>query len=198
MTNPALQTVFDAEAFLAWEEKQEEKHEYVRGEVFAMVGARREHEVVSLNLAAAFKQRLRGGPCQTYIADLKLRVEAADAFFYPDVMASCDPRDHAASQFIAHPALIVEVLSEFTAAFDRGDKFAAYRTLTSLQEYVLVSIPSRRVETFRRTPENDWLFHEYLLDGGDGLFPTLQLSIPFDEIFENVFPEESADEQGPG
>ena len=198
MTNPALQTVFDAEAFLAWEESQEEKHEFIRGEVFAMVGARREHVVVSGNLYAAFKQRLRGGPCQAYISDLKLRVEAADAFFYPDVMVSCDPRDHAASQFIAHPALIVEVLSESTAAFDRGDKFAAYRTLSSLQEYVLVDIPSRRVETFRRTPENDWLFHEYLPDGGDCLFPTLQISIPFDEIFENVFPEESADEQGPG
>ena len=74
-------------------------------------------------------------------------MEAADAFFYPDVMVSCDPGDHAASQFIANPTLIVEVLSESTAAFDRGEKFAAYRTLPSLQEYVLVDIPSRRVET---------------------------------------------------
>jgi Uma2 family endonuclease len=157
-----------------------------------MVGARREHVVVSLNLAAAFKQRLRGGPCQAYVADLKLRADSADAFFYPDVMVSCDPRDHAASQFIAHPTLIVEVLSESTEAFDRGDKFAAYRTLPSLQEYVLVDIPSRRVETFRRTPDHDWLFHESLPDGGDCVFLALGVSIPFDEIFENVVPEESA------
>ncbi len=186
MTNPAMQTAFDAEAYLAWEETQAEKHEYVLGEVFAMVGARREHVVVSLNLAAAFKQRLRGGPCQAYGSDLKLRVEAVDAFFYPDVMVSCDPRDHVASQFIAHPTLIVEVLSDSTAAFDRGDKFAAYRTLPSLQEYVLVDIPSRRVETFRRTEDQDWLFHEYLPDGGDCHFPALGVEIPFDEIFENV------------
>ena len=158
---------------------------------FALVGARREHVVVSGNLYAAFKQRLRGGPCQAYVADLKLRVEAVDAFFYPDVMVSCDPKDHAASQFIANPALIVEVLSESTAAFDRGDKFAAYRTLPSLQEYVLVDIPSRRVETFRRTPEHDWLFHEYLPEAGDCLFPALEVSISFDEIFENVDPEEA-------
>ncbi len=189
MMNPALQTTFDAEAYLAWEERQVEKHEYIAGEVFAMAGARREHAVVSLNLAAAFKQRLRGGPCQAYVADLKLRVEAADAFFYPDVVVSCDPRDHAAGQFIAHPTLIVEVLSESTAAFDRGNKFAAYRSLPSLREYVLVDIEARRLETFRRTPENDWLFHESLSGCGECFFPALNVSIPFEEIFENVVPQ---------
>ena len=121
MTNLATESGFDAEGYLAWEEQQPEKHEYLAGEVFAMVGAKREHVVVALNLAAAFKQRLRGGPCQAYVSDLKLRVESVDAFFYPDVMVSCEPRDHATDQFIAHPILIVEVLSESTAAFDRGD-----------------------------------------------------------------------------
>jgi len=192
MTNPAMQSAFDSDAYLSWEDEQEEKHEYIRGEVFAMVGARREHVVVALNLAAAFKQRLRDGPCQAYISELKLRVESADAFFYPDVMVSCDARDHAASQFISHPILIVEVLSDSTAAFDRGDKFAAYRMLPSLQEYVLVDFASRRVETFRRTPENDWLFHAALAEDGDFQFPALGVSIPFDEIFENVEPEASA------
>ena len=189
MQNLAVQTVFDAEAYLAWEERQVEKHEFIAGQVFARAGARREHVVVSGNLAAAFKQRLRGGPCQAYVADLKVRVEAADAFFYPDVVVSCDPRDHAANQFIAHPTLIVEVLSESTAAFDRGHKFAAYRTLPSLQEYVLVDIEARRLETFRRTPENDWLLHEFLPGCGECGFPALNVSIPFDEIFENVAPQ---------
>ena len=113
-----MQPAFDVDAYLAWEDKQAEKHEYVRGEVFAMVGARREHVVVTLNLASAFKQRLRGGPCQAYISDLKLRVESADAFFYPDVIVSRDTQDQTASQFACHPILIVEVLSESTAAFD--------------------------------------------------------------------------------
>jgi Uma2 family endonuclease len=200
MTIPALEAGFDPQAYLAWEDQQAEKHEYLRGEVFAMVGARREHVVVAGNLYAALKQRLRGGPCQAYVSDLKLRVEAADAYFYPDVMVSCDPRDHAASQFVAHPTLIVEVLSESTAAFDRGDKFAAYRTLPSLQEYVLVDIQARRVETFRRTADQDWLFHAYLSGGGDCLFPALGVSVPFDEIFENVVPDAPGDdgERSPG
>jgi Uma2 family endonuclease len=106
MTNLAVQTAFDAEAYLAWEEQQVEKHEFIAGEVFARAGARRDHVVVSGNLYAAFKQRLHGGPCQAYVADLKVRVDAVDAFFYPDVVVSCDPRDHAADQFIAHPTLI--------------------------------------------------------------------------------------------
>jgi Uma2 family endonuclease len=192
MTNAAIESAFDADAFLAWEDEQVEKHEYVRGEVFAMVGARREHVVVCGNLFAAFKQRLRGGPCQVYISDLKLRVESVNAFFYPDLSVSCDPHDHTASEFISHPVLIVEVLSGSTAAFDRGDKFAAYRTLPSLQDYVLVDIASRRVETFRRASDDDWLFHASLPKDGDCLFTALGISVPFDEIFENVETDGSA------
>lgn len=188
MTEPAAELRFDADAFLEWEAQQERKHEYLGGEVFAMVGARREHVVVAGNLFSALKQRLRGGPCQAYVADLKLRVEAADAFFYPDVMVSCDAGDHAATLSLSRPMLIVEVLSDSTAAFDRGDKFAAYRTLGSLQEYVLVDIPARRVEVFRRQADGDWLFHEYLPGCGDCEFPALAVSVPFDEVFENVEP----------
>jgi Uma2 family endonuclease len=186
MTNLAYEIPFGAQAYLAWEAQQEEKHEFIAGEIFAMTGARREHVVVSLNLASAFKQRLRGGPCQAYVADLKLRVERADAFFYPDVMVSCDARDQAASHHIEHPTLIVEVLIDSTAAFDRGNKFAACRTLPTLREYILVDIDVRRVECFRRTPENDWLLHEYLPGCGECRFPALEVSIPFEEIFENV------------
>ena len=100
MTDPAVESRFDADAFLTWEAQQPEKHEYVGGEAFAMVGARREHVVVSGNFFAAFKERLRGGACQAYVSDLKLRVEAADAFFYPDVMVSCDRGDQSATLFI--------------------------------------------------------------------------------------------------
>ncbi|BBL70554.1 Uma2 family endonuclease [Methylogaea oryzae] len=183
----ALRLPFDAVAYLDWEATQPEKHEYLAGEVFAMVGARREHVVVAGNLAAAFKQRLRGGPCQAYISGMKLRVEKVDAFFYPDVTVSGDARDHAAGQFLSYPTLVAEVLSDFTAAFDRGGKFAAYRSLESLKEYVIVDIPARRVECFRRTQENDWLLHEYL--GDDTChFPCLGVDVPMAEIFENAEP----------
>ncbi|OAI20810.1 hypothetical protein A1359_20490 [Methylomonas lenta] len=181
----ATQHHLTAAEFLAWEETQSEKHEFIAGEVFAMTGAWREHVVVSLNIAAALKQRLRGTPCQAYMADLKLRVEAADAFFYPDVLVSCHPEDNKALQFISHPALIVEVLSDSTAAYDRGDKFAAYRQLESLQEYVIVDIDSRRLECFRRTSDNEWLLHDYVGDVDCDL-TSLGLRLPLAEIFEDI------------
>lgn len=186
----AEQLIFDTDAYLLWEEGQEEKYEYIAGEVFAMGGARREHVVVSLNIAAAFKQRLKGKPCQAYIADMKLRVEQADAFFYPDVMVSCHEEDHKAEQFLSHPILIVEVLSESTEAFDRGGKFAAYRLLASLQEYVIVDIKTKRLEFYRRTSDNDWLLHDSVHDEFCE-FKSLGLSVPLTEIFENVEFEET-------
>jgi Uma2 family endonuclease len=186
MAATAEQTLLTPDDFLAWEGQQPDKHEYVRGEVFAMVGARREHVVVAGNLFSSLKQRLRGGPCQAYVSDLKLRVETADAFFYPDVMVSCDPRDHAAELYIEHPTLIAEVLSDSTAAFDRGDKFAAYRTLPSLKEYLLVDIPSRRVESFRRTPDDEWLLHVYAAETDTCRFSSLDVTVPLAEVFENL------------
>lgn len=185
MNQVAQEIVFSPEAYLTWEETQTEKHEYIAGEVFAMAGARREHVVASGNIFAALKQRLRGGPCQAYIADMKLRVEHTNAFYYPDVIVSCSPKDHAAEQFLSYPSLIVEVLSDSTVAFDRGNKFAAYRGLETLKEYVIVDIAPRRVECYRRTPENDWLMHEYLADDVCE-FPSLGVAVPMVEIFENV------------
>jgi len=183
--------LFDAAAYLAWEETQSEKHEYIAGEVFAMAGARREHVVVSGNTFAALKQALRGGPCQAYIADMKLRVEQADAFYYPDVMVSYSAADHRAEQYLSEPTLIVEVLSD-AAAFDRGNKFAAYRTLATLQEYVVIDIPARRVECYRRTPENDWLLHDYVGDESCA-FTSLGVAVPMAELFENVAVTEEPD-----
>ncbi|MCQ8105820.1 Uma2 family endonuclease [Methylomonas sp. SURF-2] len=176
---------FSAEDYLAWEDSQAEKHEFVAGEVFAMVGARQDHVVVAGNIFAALKQRLRGTPCRPYVADMKLRVEAADAFFYPDVMVSCHPSDFGNQQFISNPSLIVEVLSDSTAAYDRGSKFAAYRKLASLQEFLIVDIEARRVECFRRTADNDWLLHDYVGEF-DCQLTSLSLSLPMAEIFEDL------------
>lgn len=178
---------FSAADFLVWEESQTEKHEFVAGEVFAMTGARQDHVVVSLNIASALKQRLRGTPCRSYMADMKLKVEAADAFFYPDVMVSCHPDDRKTPQFISQPTLIVEVLSDSTADYDRGGKFVAYRKLESLQEYLIVDIDARRVECFRRTADNDWLLHDYVGEV-DCQLTSLGLSLPLSEIFEDIEP----------
>ena len=140
MSTPAEQLSMTAEEFLTWEESQEEKHEFLQGEIFAMGGARREHVVACLNIASHLKQQLRNTPCRAYMSDMKLQIEQLDAYFYPDVMVSCSQSDQQADQFLTQPRLIIEVLSDSTEAYDRGDKFAAYRKIESLQEYVLIDI----------------------------------------------------------
>ena len=187
-----LKPRFTVDEYLQWESEQSEKHEYLAGEVFevfAMAGARREHVVVSGNMFAAFKQALRGSGCQAYIADMKLRVEQADAFFYPDVMVSCSAQDHRAGLYLSEPKLIVEVLSDSTAAFDRGGKFAAYRSLPSLQEYVIIDIVDRRVECYRRTADNGWLLHDYT---GEQIcqFTCIGVTMALAEVFEDVVAED--------
>ena len=182
---PQPSTPFSFEDYLDYEKEQPEKHEYVRGEIFARAGAMRVHVTVSGNLSAAFKAHLRGTPCRAYMVDLKVRVEAADCGFYPDVMVTCDARDHVADLYLSHPKLVVEVLSDSTAAYDRGDKFADYRKLPSLQEYVIVDIDSRRVECFRRNNDNHWVLYDFEGEA-ECEFASIGFSMPLAEVFEDV------------
>jgi Uma2 family endonuclease len=150
---------FDRAAYFDWEAGRDDKHEYVAGEVFAMVGARQEHVVVSLTLASLFREHLRGTRCRAYVSDMKLEIEAADAVFYPDVMVSCDEADRRVPLALHAPSLVVEVLSDPTAATDRGAKFAAYRRIASLVDYLLVDIEARRLELYSRQADG-WLLNE--------------------------------------
>lgn len=146
------------EEFLAWEELQPTKHEFVDGEIFelhAMVGARRVHEEVAGNCYAQLKAALRGSPCRAYIANLKLQV--AENTYYPDILVTCHPADLTAERVVEHPKAIIEVLSDSTAAYDRGNKFAAYRQIPELEEYALIDPDRRTIEVFRRTDGGDWM-----------------------------------------
>lgn len=145
--------------YLAWEDAQQERHEYLDGEIFAMTGARVAHNMIVGNAYMFLRQSLRGGPCQVFGTDLKLRIEAANAFLYPDVMVTCDPRDAASGADLAirHPWLIVEVLSDSTAAFDRGAKFERYRRSESLTHYLLVEQTRPYAELFRKNAQGEWV-----------------------------------------
>ena len=185
MALPQEKPKFDADAYLAWEAAQPERHEYVAGEVFAMVGVRQAHNVATGNLYSWLRHQLKGSPCRVFIESVKTRIEAADCYFYPDVVVTCDARDRATPDYISHPILVVEVLSESTAAFDRGDKFAAYRKLESLQEYVLVDLPAKRIEVFRRNAEQHWVLYEYT-EGETIEFASLALSLPVAMVLEDT------------
>ena len=181
------QPKFGAEDYLAWEANQPVKHEYLAGEVFAMAGGSDAHVTVSLNLASALRSHLRGTPCRTYIADMKLRVAAADAYFYPDVFVTCSAADAQQPLEKAEPVLVAEVLSPSTEAFDRGGKFAAYRSLPSLQEYLLIDPDRRSVEVYRRDASGHWVLYPY---SGDEVLElgSVHLSLPLAQVFEDVAP----------
>lgn len=182
---------FDAAAYLACEERQAGRHEFVAGEVFARVGVRQAHNVATLNLAAALRRELAGSRCRVFVESVKVRIEAADCFFYPDVSVTCDARDRLTPEYISHPLLICEVLSESTAAVDRGGKFAAYRRLDSLREYLLLDLAAQHLEVYRRNAENHWLLYEYRA-GGQLALPSLAATLTVDELLADTEEEGAA------
>ena len=183
LTEPKL--TFDA--YMAWEAGQAERHEFLAGEVFAMTGARATHNTIALNVALALREALRGTPCRVFIADMKLHVASANAAFYPDVFVSCDPRDRAADAELVqrHAQLVVEVLSDSTAAFDRGQKFEAYRSLDSLTAYLLVEQHRPHADLFLRNAEGLWVLNPVGQDESLTIAPP-GVVLPMAAVYEGI------------
>jgi Uma2 family endonuclease len=175
------------EDYLEGEKISPIKHEYIRGEVYAMAGASKAHGIIALNFATRLKNHLRGSGCTPYVTDIKVRIEAGNVYYYPDVTVTCDERDRTSlnEDFIRYPCLVVEVLSPTTAAFDRGDKFGDYRTLASLEEYVLISQERIGVECFRRNSEGRWELYVY--SQGDQIhLASVDFRFPIAALYEDV------------
>lgn len=184
------------EEYIDGEEISPIKHEYIRGEVYAMAGASDPHVTISLNLASDLRNHVRGTGCRVYMSDMKARIETANTFYYPDVMVSCDERDRAFTNLKKYPCLIVEVLSKKTESFDRGDKFADYQELETLQEYVLINQKRKRVEVFRRNAEGLWVLHTYK-EGSEIHLASVDFRVSIDALYEDVvFSDERSQIEG--
>jgi len=147
--------------YLQMEEQSQIKHEYINGEIYSMAGATDIHITLAGNLYVLLRSHLRGSDCQVYISDMKARIEARNCFYYPDILVTCDPRDQQTPTYKRFPRLIAEVLSDSTEAFDRGDKFADYQTLHTLQEYIQLNSRQQRLECFRRNEAGLWVLQSY-------------------------------------
>ena len=147
------------EDYLRWENEQPEKHEFHRGEIFAMVGGRRVHGCVVANLARALGNALHGSPCRVFSEGMKVQ-PADDTILYPDIFVTCDAADLSTEMIFRAPKLVVEVLSPSTQAYDRSLKFALYRQLASLQEFALIDPDTRRIEVFRIGADGLWVLHD--------------------------------------
>lgn len=172
------------EDYLADERDSELRHEYVAGQVYAMTGASRRHGLIVNALAFALTPSVRDRGCQLFTNDMKVYVHHAgdDAFYYPDLVVTCDPSD-LEDYYLKHPCLIVEVLSEGTERIDRREKLLAYTALPSLLEYLLVAQDRRQVERYRRT-ETDWV-HETPTEGSLRL-DCLEQDLALDSVYEDV------------
>lgn len=187
---------FSVDEYLLLETESPIKHEYIDGKVYAMAGATDSHVTISLNLASLLRAHVRGTGYRAYMSDMKARVEARNRFFYPDVMVTCDLRDQKTDTYKRFPKLIVEVLSKSTEGFDRGDKFAAYQALESLQEYVLINTRHQRLEIFRRSDSGLWLLQFYTSENETFELKSIDFTGTFAELYEDVVlePTEIPDE----
>jgi Uma2 family endonuclease len=146
--------------YLAIERASEHRSEFFAGEMFAMAGGTEQHNLIVLNVAEALRGQLRGRPCRVYASDMRVKVSPTGLYTYPDIMAVCGERrfEDATRDTLLNPSVVVEVLSESPEAYDRDDKFAHYRSVESVREYLLIAQDRRRVERFVRQDAGDeWL-----------------------------------------
>ncbi len=186
MVDAAEKLPMSMDEFLAWEQEQPTRHEFLGGEIIAMTGASDRHNTIAINLTLQLRDRLRGGPCRVFMSDIKVEVEAADAFFYPDLLVTCSEQDAASPLVKREPTLIVEVLSPSTASYDLGQKFAHYRQLPSLQEYVLVDPDRPFIELFRRSGADQWQLIQACGLESELELTSLALALPMAPIYHDL------------
>lgn len=182
----AEQLGISPEDYLSGERDAAFRHEYVHGQVYAMAGASDGHVSVTGNAFALLKSHLRGSGCRVYMADMKLRVKQDTAFFYPDVMVTCDPADTHRNYFKQSPSLIIEVLSPSTEGHDRGNKFALYRELESLREYVLIDPRTYHVDVFRRNTHGRWELFAFSGEATVVEFASVGYECAMRDLYEDV------------
>ena len=177
---------YSIDEYLAIERSEEARHEFIDGEIFAMGGASRRHNLLNGNLFAALHSQLRGRGCEIYANDMRLRIPAADLFTYPDVAVVCDEPlfDDDALDTLLNPTLIIEVLSQSTEDYDRGRNFAYHRTLDSLREYLLFGQDRAAVEHYRH---REWLLSEVRNPSAPLELPSIGCRLPLDEVYGSVF-----------
>jgi Uma2 family endonuclease len=180
------------EEYLKYERAAEYKSEFYDGEVFAMAGASRNHNLIVANVVAELRTHLKKRPCRVYPSDMRVKISESGLYTYPDVVVVCGEPKFEDDEFdtLLNPTLVVEVLSKSTAAYDRGPKAHHYRKVSSLKDYLIIEQETCRIDHYTRQPDGGWGISDY-----DRLEDTISLtSIGFElavaEIYDKVeFPE---------
>ncbi len=187
MTRQA-KTYITPEEYLALERQAEHKNEYYDGEIFAMTGASRKHNLIALNIGADLHNQLKGRACEAYLNDMRVHIPATGLYTYPDVVVVCgEPQlEDEHLDTLLNPVLIVEVLSKSTARYDRTSKFSDYRSIPSFIEYLLVSQDEYRVEHNTKQTDGRWLLTEYRSLEDVAPLDSIRCLLSLKEIYDKV------------
>lgn len=180
------------EEYLKYERAAEYKSEFYDGEVFAMAGASRNHNLVVANVVAELRTHLKKRPCQVYPSDMRVKVLESGLYTYPDVVVVCDEPKFEDNEFdtLLNPTLVVEVLSKSTAAYDRGAKAESYRSLLSIKDYLIVAQDRCHIEHYARRPDGQWFFSEWKQTENVIPLASFEFELAVAEIYDKVaFPE---------
>jgi Uma2 family endonuclease len=179
---------YTAQEYLELEVNSLDRHEFINGEIVLMTGGTPDHNEISANLIGALKLTLKGKPYRTFSSDQRLWVPQFNKYTYPDVMVVAKPIElqSGRTDTITNPLLIAEVLSKGTRAYDRDEKFAAYRSIPSFQEYLLIDQHRVQVEQYSKTDANKWIFSEYSCAGDRLTLSSLSVEISVADLYENI------------
>lgn len=179
--------------YLAFERESDEKHEFVDGVVYAMTGASERHNLVTGSTYASLYSQLRKRPCRVYPSDMRVKVAQTGIYTYPDISIVCEPPRFEDDQqdTLLNPVVLIEVLSPSTENYDRGKKFQHYRTLESLQEYLLIAQDSPHIEHYRRQTDNQWLLTDVAQADAVIELPSIACMLALADVYEKVDFEEA-------
>jgi Uma2 family endonuclease len=191
------QRYYTPEEYLELEINSEERHEYINGEIVLMTGGTPDHNTIALNLSSALNVALKRQPYKVFVTDQRLWIPKKRIHTYPDVMVMAQPIEYSEGRrdTLINPVAISEVLSKSTKNYDKDEKFAAYRTIPSFQEYVLIDQYTQHVEQYCRTDFKKWTFLEYDLKDGTLEFASVPFQIGLTDLYDKVdfVTEESAE-----
>lgn len=188
MTPNPIPAKMSPEEFLAFERASDEKHEYRDGEIVAMSGARRNHNIIALNVGSEIHRSLKGKDCEGYPSEMRVFVPASRLYTYPDLVVACgEPKfQDEGLDTLLNPILIIEILSESTESYDRGQKFKNYRNIDSLREYVLISQKSPSIEKYVKHGDGFWMLSEaYGLDSSITL-ESIDCPLSLSDVYDKV------------
>jgi Uma2 family endonuclease len=181
-------TCLTSDQYLAIERDAEYKSEFYQGEMFAMAGASEQHNLIATNITGELRGLLKGKPYKNYSSDMRVKVGPTGMFTYPDVVVVCGEAhfDDQHKDTLTNPTVLIEILSKSTEAYDRGEKFAQYRRLDSLKEYLLVAQDRYHIERFTRQANGQWLLSEAM--GPDGVIQleSIECTLALAEVYDKV------------